>query len=63
MATQLNINNEDADRRASRLQALTGDSLTAVITRALCAALEAREPLLFKGGDFAHTDIEPALKD
>ncbi len=22
-----------------------------------------REPLLFKGNDFSHTDIEPALKD
>ena len=22
-----------------------------------------REPLLFKGNDFIHTDIEPALKD
>jgi uncharacterized protein with PIN domain len=22
-----------------------------------------REPLLFKGNDFAQTDIEPALKD
>ena len=26
-------------------------------------AKEAREPLLFKGNNFAQTDIEPALKD
>jgi len=26
-------------------------------------AKETREPLLFKGNDFAQTDIEPALKD
>lgn len=26
-------------------------------------ARETREPLLFKGDDFAQTDIEPALKD
>jgi ribonuclease VapC len=26
-------------------------------------AKETREPLLFKGGDFAQTDVEPALKD
>jgi ribonuclease VapC len=26
-------------------------------------ARERREPLLFKGDDFVHTDIEPALKD
>jgi ribonuclease VapC len=26
------------------------------------AAKETREPLLLKGGDFAQTDVEPALK-
>jgi ribonuclease VapC len=30
---------------------------------AYALAKEAREPLLFKGTDFAQTDIEPALKD
>jgi len=30
---------------------------------AYALAKEAREPLLFKGNDFAPTDIEPALKD
>ena len=30
---------------------------------AYALAKETREPLLFKGDDFAQTDIEPALKD
>ena len=30
---------------------------------AYALAKETREPLLFKGNDFAQTDIEPALKD
>ncbi len=30
---------------------------------AYALAKESREPLLFKGDDFAQTDIEPALKD
>lgn len=30
---------------------------------AYALAREAREPLLFKGADFAQTDIEPALRD
>jgi ribonuclease VapC len=30
---------------------------------AYALAKETREPLLFKGADFAQTDIEPALKD
>jgi ribonuclease VapC len=30
---------------------------------AYALAKETREPLLFKGTDFAQTDIEPALKD
>ncbi len=30
---------------------------------AYALAKESGEPLLFKGGDFAQTDIEPALKD
>jgi ribonuclease VapC len=30
---------------------------------AYALAKETREPLLFKGSDFAQTDIEPALKD
>ena len=30
---------------------------------AYATAKEARAPLLFKGNDFPHTDIEPALKD
>lgn len=35
MGTQLNIKSDDAYRLASRLSALTGDSLTAVVTKAL----------------------------
>ena len=30
---------------------------------AYALARQRREPLLFKGDDFSHTDIEPALKD
>ena len=30
---------------------------------AYALAKETREPLLFKGDDFAQTDVEPALKD
>ncbi len=30
---------------------------------AYATAKEAQAPLLFKGNDFSHTDIEPALKD
>jgi ribonuclease VapC len=30
---------------------------------AYALAKETREPLLFKGNDFARTDVEPALKD
>jgi len=30
---------------------------------AYALAKETREPLLFKGNDFAQTDVEPALKD
>ena len=30
---------------------------------AYALAKETREPLLFKGTDFAQTDVEPALKD
>ncbi len=30
---------------------------------AYALAMETREPLLFKGDDFAQTDVEPALKD
>ena len=30
---------------------------------AYALAKETREPLLFKGRDFAQTDVEPALKD
>ena len=43
MGTQLNIKSEDAYRLASRLSELTGESLTAVVTRALRAALEREE--------------------
>lgn len=30
---------------------------------AYALAKETREPLLFKGGDFSQTDVEPALRD
>lgn len=40
MGTQLNIKSEDAYRLASRLSELTGDSLTAVVTRALQSELD-----------------------
>lgn len=43
MGTQLNIKSEDAYRLASRLSELTGESLTAVVTSALRAALEREE--------------------
>lgn len=43
MGTQLNIKSEDAYRLASRLSELTGESLTAVVTRALRAELEREE--------------------
>jgi antitoxin VapB len=39
MTAQLNIKSEDAWRLASRLSELTGESLTAVVTRALRAEL------------------------
>ena len=35
MGTQLNIKSEDAYRLASKLSEMTGESLTAVVTRAL----------------------------
>ena len=40
---QLNIKSEDADRLASRLAELTGESLTSVVTKALQAELERQE--------------------
>lgn len=43
MGAQLNIKSEDAYRLASRLSELTGESLTAVVTRALQAELERAE--------------------
>jgi antitoxin VapB len=43
MGAQLNIKSEDAYRLASRLSELTGESLTAVVTKALQAALERQE--------------------
>ncbi len=43
MGTQLNIKSEDAYRLASRLSELTGESLTAVVSRALRAELEREE--------------------
>ena len=39
MGTQLNIKSDDAYRMASRLAELTGESLTAAVTRALRAEL------------------------
>jgi len=43
MGAQLNIKSEDAYRLASRLSALTGESLTTVVTRALRAELDREE--------------------
>ena len=43
MGAQLNIKSEDAYRLASRLSELTGESLTAVVTKALRAELERQE--------------------
>ena len=43
MGAQLNIKSEDAYRMASRLSEMTGDSLTAVVTKALQAELDRRE--------------------
>ncbi|MEJ0016371.1 MAG: type II toxin-antitoxin system VapB family antitoxin [Acetobacteraceae bacterium] len=43
MGAQLNIKSEDAYRLASRLAELTGESLTAVVTRALQAELDRQE--------------------
>ncbi len=40
MGTQLNIKSEDAYQLASQLSELTGESLTAVVTRALRNALD-----------------------
>ncbi len=34
-----------------------------LLAKSRALAKETREPLLFKGTDFAQTDIEPALKD
>jgi antitoxin VapB len=43
VGSQLNIKSEDAYRLASRLAALTGESLTSVVTKALRSELERRE--------------------
>jgi antitoxin VapB len=43
MGAQLNIKSEDAYRMASRLSEITGESLTAVVTRALRTELERAE--------------------
>jgi antitoxin VapB len=43
MGMQLNIKSDDAYRIASRLSALTGESLTTVVTKALRAELERQE--------------------
>jgi antitoxin VapB len=43
MGSQLNIKSEDAYRLASKLAALTGESLTSVVTKALRSELERQE--------------------
>jgi antitoxin VapB len=43
MGAQLNIKSEDAYRLASRLSELTGESLTAIVTRLLRTELEREE--------------------
>jgi antitoxin VapB len=43
MGAQLNIKSDDAYRLASRLSEMTGESLTAVVTKALQAELERQE--------------------
>jgi antitoxin VapB len=45
MGTQLNIKSEDAYRLASRLSEITGESLTAVVTKALRSELEREQRL------------------
>jgi antitoxin VapB len=45
MGTQLNIKSEDAYRLASRLSELTGESLTAVVTKALRTELDREQRL------------------
>jgi antitoxin VapB len=43
MTSRLNIKSDDAYRLASRLAALTGESLTSVVTKALRSELERQE--------------------
>jgi antitoxin VapB len=45
MGAQLNIKSDDAYRLAARLSELTGESLTAVVTKALRAELDQQERL------------------
>ena len=45
MGAQLNIKSDDAYHLASRLSELTGESLTAVVTKALRAELDRQERL------------------
>jgi len=64
MGGQLNIESEDAHHLASELAEFPASSGWLDVRRLPCngAAKTEREPLLFKGDDFAQTDIEPALK-
>jgi antitoxin VapB len=45
MGAQLNIKSDDAYRLAARLSELTGESLTALVTKALRAELDQQERL------------------
>ena len=56
----LNMKNDQTCRLASELALLTGETLTGAVIVALREWRE-REPLLFKGADFARANIRSAL--
>jgi antitoxin VapB len=55
----LSIKDKQTDRLAREVAALTGETLTDAIRKALAVATD--DSLLFKGNYFAQTDIRPAL--
>ena len=57
----LNIKDRDAHRLAEELGKLTGESMTTAVTIAVRERFDrVRQELLFKGDDFAQTDIKSA---
>ena len=56
----LNMKNDQTCRLASELARFTGETMTGAVTFALREWRE-REPLLFKGADFARPNIRSAL--